>query len=268
MLFHFFFLVITISLLLSSLNHGAQSFQPPVLHSCTKTTTTKTILFDTTDDDNDTTEETTTSTTTATTSSSKQRFLDSLDDPTGFNSASKERTQLVEELTKENVTPKPGSLGGFTPYAVGTWKIIYAPHIYTMGSLIGGSFSPVYYTMKPNGIMTSHAKYTLPLFGTGWLSVSGTYGSEDNDTVCRVDFDKAWVKIITDDSNNKNDNVIGYIDSFEDVPDSISKTIIQTLGQLGFVKSVSVFPVSYLDEDTIVFDFELLGTRICARKID
>jgi hypothetical protein len=232
---------------------------------------TTTTLFDTTNNDDNITAEIITKTSIATISSAKQRLLDSWDDPLGFNSASKERTKLVEELTKENVTPKPGSVVGFTPHAVGTWKIVYAPHIYTMGSLIGGSFSPVYYIMKPNGIMTSHAKYTFPFLGSGWLSVSGTYGSEDDDTVCRVDFDKAWVKIIDecDDNENENgDSVVGYFDSFEDVPDSVSKTIIQTLGQFGFVKSVSVFPVSYLDEDTIVFDFELLGTRICARKLD
>ena len=39
------------------------------------------------------------------------------------------------------------------------------------------------------------------------------------------------------------------------------------LGRFFFVDSVSVFPVAYLDADTIVFDFELLGTRICARKV-
>jgi hypothetical protein len=201
--------------------------------------------------------------------SAKQRLLDSLDDLEGFNKATKERTLLVEELTKENKMVKPGSTKGFSPFAVGTWRIIYAPHIYTMGSLVGGgSFDPVYYIMKPNGQMTSHARYSFPWLGSGWLSVSGTYGSEDEDRVCRVDFDKAWVTLCSGpdlDNNSSGDN--NPRESLEQVPDSLSKRIIQTLGQLGFVKTVSVFPVSYLDNDTIVFDFELLGTRICARKI-
>jgi len=55
--------------------------------------------------------------------------------------------------------------------------------------------------------------------------------------------------------------------SLESVPESIEKRIIQWIGQSLFLESVSVFPVSYLDFELIVFDFELLGTRICARKI-
>lgn len=111
--------------------------------------------------------------------------------------------------------------------------------------------------------MTSHARFNVPLIASGWLSVSGTYGSEDDDRICRVDFDKAWVTL-DKSASNKNTTPVP---SLEEVPDSLSKTIVQTLGQLGFVKSVSLFPVSYLDTDTIVFDFELLGTRICARKV-
>jgi hypothetical protein len=196
-----------------------------------------------------------------TVSIAKQNLLESLEDPNGFNIATPERTKLVEELTKANPTPKPASTDGFAPFAVGTWRIVYAPHISTMGSLAGGSFDPVYYIMKPNGVMTSHARFSFPLLGSGWLSVSGTYGSEDDDSVCYVDFNKAWVsRNISDDDSP--------LASLEDVPNSLSKSIIQTLGQLGFVRAISVFPVSYLDDDTIVFNFDLLGTRICARKID
>lgn len=196
--------------------------------------------------------------------SAKQKLLDSLDDPLGFNSATQERTALVKALTLENPTPQPGSVTGFAPVAVGTWKIVYAPHISTMGSLAGGSFDPVLYKMGPNGIMTSHARYTLPLLGSGWLSVSGTYGSEDGNLVCRVDFDKAWV---TPGGEMSDDNVTDPVESFDSVPESVSKSLVQMMGQLGFAKSVSVFPVSYLDDDTVVFDFEFLGTRICARKV-
>jgi hypothetical protein len=52
-----------------------------------------------------------------------------------------------------------------------------------------------------------------------------------------------------------------------DVPDSLAKTMITTLGKLLFIRPVSVFPISFLSENLIVFDFELLGTRICARKV-
>lgn len=145
---------------------------------------------------------------------------------------------------------------------------------------LGGQFDPVLYILQPNGKMVSHARYDIPLLGLkGWLSVSGSYSSEDENQVCRVDFDRAWVRTIQDDIYAKTSIVNtttktsdqwydhGPHESFEDVPNSLSKKIIQGLGQLGFVKSVSVFPVSYLDNNTIVFEFELLRTRICARKI-
>jgi hypothetical protein len=194
--------------------------------------------------------------------SSKNRFIQALDNPNAFNIAKKERTQLVAEMIQENPVPAPGSTSSFAPLAVGKWRIVYAPHISVMGQIFRGSFDPVYYIMKQNQEMTSHAKYTFPIIGSGWLSVSGTYGSQDEDRVCRVDFNRAWVKVITDEKNNGEP-----YDSLDDVPPSPWKNGIQALGRFFFVDAVSVFPVSYLDEDTIVFDFELLGTRICARKI-
>ena len=192
----------------------------------------------------------------------KKKFLQHLDDPNAFNGANKKRTEMVAEMIQENPVPAPGSTSSFAPLAAGKWRIVYAPHISVMGQLFQGSFDPVYYIMKPNGEMTSHARYNFPIIGSGWLSVSGTYGSEDEDRVCRVDFNRAWVKMISDEQNN-----VDPYDSLDDVPPSQWKNMIQALGQFFFVDAVSVFPVSYLDSDTIVFDFELLGTRICARKI-
>jgi hypothetical protein len=200
------------------------------------------------------------------TTKTKDILLQKLDDPLAFNSANKERTQLVADLTKENPVDAPGSTKSFAPLAVGTWRIVYAPHIYTMGSLCQGSFDPVYYIMKPNGKMTSHARYSFPIIGSGWLSVSGSYRSQDEENVCRVDFDKAWIKLI-DQSSDDPDDAEQPFESLEAVPPSPWKDGIQALGKFFFVDAVSAFPVSYLDKDTIVFDFELLGTRICARKV-
>lgn len=197
--------------------------------------------------------------------STKQELINNLDYPNKLNEATSERTLLVKSLCEENPTTKPGSTKSFSPFAPGTWRIIYAPHISTMAKLGGGgSFDPVYYILRPDGTMTSHAKYRFPFIGQGWLSVSGTYSSQDENMVCRVDFDKAWVKMIQNDSDNDNS---GPFDTLEDVPDTFTKTCINQLGKFAFLESVSIFPVSYLDNDMIVFDFELLGTRICARKV-
>lgn len=202
---------------------------------------------------------------------SKTIFLESLETLERLNVATKEQTKMVKDLTQDNPTSQPGSTEGFQPFAPGLWSVIYAPHISTMSRLVGNGFSPVYYDLQNDGTMVSHARFdvNVPFIRTsGWLSVSGNYSTQDNDRVCRVDFDKAWMKW--------NDNNTDGIDTdeddapyacLEDVPPSWEKTVIQTLGKWLFIDSFSVFPVSYLDDDLIVFDFELLGTRICARKI-
>lgn len=191
-------------------------------------------------------------------SSVKKTFFQNLEDPTGLNRATRDRTRLVADLIKENPTYAPGSTASFTSLAVGTWRVVYAPHIVTVSSLFRGSFDPVYYIMKPNGEMTSHVRYHFPFIGRGWLSVSGTYSSQDEDKVCRVDFDKTWVTLKEEEP----------FPSLDMVPSTPWKAAIQALGKLFFIEAVSIFPVSYLDKDTIVFDFELLGTRICARKVE
>ena len=157
-------------------------------------------------------------------------------------------------------TARPGSVQSFKNIAPGTWRIIYAPHIYTLSSLVGGEFDPVLYEMKSDGTIVSHAKYSFPVIGQGWLSVSGRYGSEDDRDACRVDFDRAWVQVGAQNDGEP-------IGSYDGAPDYWYKDMINSLGQMGFRREFAVFPVSYLDEDTIVFDFELFGTRICARKV-
>jgi len=153
---------------------------------------------------------------------------------------------------------------------------VYAPHMTTMARLAGGGEFRVSYLLNADGTMESYARLDFPWlrlagFNCVYLSVSGTYGSVD-DNICRVDFDKAWVRTIqqstaTNPPQNDNNEDDGPYPSLSSVPDSLVKTMITKLGKLFFVDGVSVFPVSFLDDDLIVFDFELLGTRICARKV-
>ena len=214
----------------------------------------------------------------------KQMFLQSLDTLNTLNQGSKERTQLLNKMISEKVTTKdlnnaltsgsgsgedgiiptaslenPGLESTFSSVAPGTWKVIYAPHITTIAGIAGGKFD-VQYTCFNDGTMTSHARYNFPVIGEGYLSVSGTYGSVDN-IVSRVDFDTAWVKPFVGKSSD------GPYESLEDVPASPVKDIINSIGKAMFIDAVAIFPVSFLDDDTIVFDFELLGTRICAKKL-
>ena len=187
----------------------------------------------------------------------KSTFLKSLDCLNDLNQGSKERTSLLNGLIRNGDSiHHPGSLESFMPVASGRWRVIYAPHMTTMSGLAGGAFS-VQYDLKDDGTIISHAKCNFPFFN-GILSVSGTFDSV-NSQVCRVDFEEAWVKVISNDDEEPYPNI-------QSVPDSIMKSIIRKLGKAAFIEAFAVFPISYLDSDTIVFDFELLGTRICARK--
>ena len=227
----------------------------------------------------------------------KRNFFASLDTMETLNEATKERSALlakmidekkvvpVGEKTKEEVVlssstvptisyEKPGltetflAPGAATPVAEGTWKVVYAPHMTTAMNLFRGRFD-VTYELFPDSRIVSHAFYEFPVVGKGYLSVSGTYGSVTDDatnTYSRVDFDKAWVKSLPSSPSSSLTAAAPY-ESLEAVPDSFLKTIINEVGKRAFIESVAVFPVSFLDDDTIVFEFEFLGTKICAHKV-
>lgn len=191
----------------------------------------------------------------------RTKFLDVLDKPYDLNKRTDTRTQLLNDvINKENGLPNPGSLESFASVAPGVWRVVYAPHMTIMAGLFQGELS-VQYDLNEDGTIISHARYNFPLFNLyGYLSVSGTYGSVNN-ILCRVDFDEAWMKTFDDDSFDQ-----GPYPDIASVPNSISKSLIRNIGRSLFIEPFAVFPVSYLDDELIVFDFELLGTRICARK--
>ena len=211
----------------------------------------------------------------------KRVFFESLDRDDTLNQASKERTTLLNKMVEDKVITEdlktipgniigkegestlslknPGLVNTFDMVASGTWKVVYAPHMTTIAGLFGGNFD-VQYTLNKDGTMVSHARYDFPIINSGYLSVSGSYGSID-ENVSRVDFENAWVKPLIGD----NIEDIPY-DSLDAVPDSFVKDIVNSIGKVMFIDAFAIFPVSFLDDDTIVFDFELLGTRICAKK--
>ena len=232
----------------------------------------------------------------------KRNFFSSLDTIETLNGATEERSALLEKMvdgkrivsvgkaaaeaaaaSSEAVSTisyeNPGSTTTFlspsssatasaakaSSIAEGTWKVVYAPHMTTASDIFRGKFD-VTYKLFADSTIVSHAFYDFPLVGKGYLSVSGTYGSVENDvsnTYSRVDFNKAWIKRL---STTQTTGELPY-DSLDAVPDSFLKTAINEIGKRAFIESVAVFPVSFLDDDTIVFEFEFLGTKICAHKV-
>lgn len=191
-------------------------------------------------------------------------FINTLSKPYDLNADNDLRTKLLNEMIISGESlPNPANQKTFARVAPGLWNVIYAPHMTSIAIFLNVADLSVQYLLKEDGSIISHARYSLPLLNiSGYLSVSGTYNSV-NDTICRVNFNEAWIRSFNDNQSCMN---IGPYPTIDSVPDSIIKSFIRNIGRYLFVEAVAVFPVSYLDEELIVFDFELLGTRICARK--
>lgn len=212
-------------------------------------------------------------------SNAKDLFLDSLVHLDTLNDGTKERTQLLNCMIDEKVevdvekflgrsktssttwsTRNPGALASMLAIGPGTWKVVYAPHLTTIAKLAGNLQLDVQYILHDDQSIESHAKFSsVPFIATLYLSVGGAYSSV-SDTVCSVKWMNAWIKII---SQGDEDAPYSQID---DVPESLIKSAITNIGRLLFIEPFSVFPVSFLSRDITVFDFQFLGTRICARK--
>ena len=213
-------------------------------------------------------------------SNAKDLFLDSLVRLDTLNDGTKERTELLNSMIEERIevdlkellgrsktssmtwsSTNPGALASILAIGPGTWKVVYAPHMTTIAKLAGNLQLDVQYILYEDQSIESHAKFSdVPFLSTVYLLVGGTYSSV-SDTVCSIKWTDAWVMIISQDDDN------APYSQIDDVPESLAKTAITNIGRLLFIQPFSVFPVSFLSPDLTVFDFEFLGTRICARKL-
>lgn len=213
-------------------------------------------------------------------SNAKDLFLDSLVRLDTLNDGTKERTELLNSMIEERIevdlkellgrsktssmtwsSTNPGALASILAIGPGNWKVVYAPHMTTIAKLAGNLQSDVQYILYEDQSIESHAKFSdVPFLSTVYLSVGGTYSSV-SDTVCSIKWTDAWVMIISQDDDN------APYSQIDDVPESLAKTAITNIGRLLFIQPFSAFPVSFLSPDLTVFDFEFLGTRICARKL-
>lgn len=239
-------------LLWAALARRAQPFQPPFLASIRRPT----LLWDT---------------------SYLKTFVELLDHTNTLNEATADRTRAVSDLIvhrtlvdkdpikemSDHSWSTPARETTMRAVAPGTWKVVYAPHMAFGKRLFGLDGLDVSYSMRQDGTCTSHALLSGLLHdkSTIALSASGTYSSV-SDTVCRIEWEEAWVRVGPNDDDDKQI----YFPTIEDVPDSIQKEVIRRVGRLLFIRPFSVFPVSFLNNEWIVFEFDLLGTRIVARK--
>jgi hypothetical protein len=162
-----------------------------------------------------------------------------------------EKDACLEALLPLNPIKDPGLAKNFNRVANGLWRVNHAPHIRVLEKLL---FTPldVYYELQ-NGAMFSYVKFNF--FGLrGHLCASGSYSSVDAHT-CTIEWEKIWTDFEQKEPSREADVEKHWLPS-----------VIQPVGKAAFIKGVSVFPISYLSNDLVVFTFSLLGTRIVARK--
>lgn len=195
----------------------------------------------------------------------KTRFLQevkrqkplSFPDPTYLDS-------LLQQVLQNTPYTSPCDPTTLQRLSTGTWKVVYAPHINLLEKLLFTTFS-VYYifpskydksSINRDGSvpLTSFAYYESPVYGNGHLNTAGKVLSQSENT-CSV----IWEKIWWDRETPENGPSLA-----SETDKHILPRVIQALGEKGFIREVSTFPVSYLDEDLCVFDFMLTGTRIAA----
>lgn len=191
----------------------------------------------------------------------KENFLKSLSMLTvDGNSKNTRQKEELEENFKSLVASPLNSLAnsGFVlreyDFGCSEWKVTYAPHITLLSQFLFTSFS-VFYKFDSSNNIISNVKYSSKVFGCGWLNTKGTVSIIDQ-TVC----DLVWQQIWWDWSSDKPSSV-------DEREKHLLPDLIQLLGLAAFIKSASVFPVKYIDDDLCVFSFPLTGTVICAQKI-
>ena len=187
----------------------------------------------------------------------RQRLIRTFRD---FGENAPKTESLASRLRDLNPTQRPGSTDSYERFAKGLWRVSYAPHIRAIERVSGTKFD-VFYALE-KGVLESYVRFEASLLGRailkGHLCASGSYASlSDEETT--MTWDRIWCDL----------------DSFERGPSSagevtrhIAPGLVQSLGKLAFIQSVSRFPVYYLDDDLVMFEFTLLGTKIVAAKVN
>lgn len=146
----------------------------------------------------------------------------------------------------------------------GLWRVVYAPHMKTLGGLALTRFD-VYYDIAAVGEalkLRSHVRFEAP-FGAGWLSAAGPVTTLERQLevpglgarpTTEVAFQEFWIDLGSSLPRS--------------VPDA-SDSIIQSIAAPFFLKQFSIFPTLLFDArlGVCVFRFPLLGVEIAAQRV-
>ena len=142
----------------------------------------------------------------------------------------------------------------------GRWEVVYGPHFRRVEAL--AQFRPVRYVISGGGTrMRSDVHFALPFAASGWLSSEGGVAANDDGSVS-VLFETFWLE--GDSPEPRADNPLT-----SGAPVSPQTAAINALGRLGFLPSLSRFPIRFMDAQAgvCVFEFPPLQTVIAAQRV-
>ena len=141
----------------------------------------------------------------------------------------------------------------------GRWEVLYGPHFRRVEAL--ARFRPVRYVISDGGRrMRSDVHYEM--FGlAGWLSTEGSVKANSDGSVNLL-FETFWV-----DGDSEEPRADNPLTSGAPVP--ASAALVNAVGKLGFLPSLSRFPVLFMDAKAgvCVFSFPPLDTVIAAKRV-
>ena len=177
--------------------------------------------------------------------------------------ATDQTASAVDQLIKDYGASGRSGRGCEDTFALGqgTWEVFYAPHIRNLSQGLQTEFSPIRYTLlEDNNGIRSHVRYTNALFGSGWLSASGTITAEDESTL-RIHFDSFWL--------DKEDELREILLERGQTLEMLAPLdrAVNAIGRLGFLPAFATFPVLQVSKDYAVFRFPPLQSNIAIKRI-
>jgi hypothetical protein len=171
--------------------------------------------------------------------------------------ATEETAAAVNTLVQSQ--PGPADASAAATLGDGKWEVFFGPHFRRVERL--AKFQPVRYVISGGGTrMRSDVHFELP-FASGWLSSEG--GVEANgDGSVNVLFETFWLEGDSPEPRAENPLTSG-------APVPAQAAAINGIGRLGFLPSLSRFPVRFMDAQAgvCVFEFPPLQTVIAARRL-
>lgn len=176
--------------------------------------------------------------------------------PSDLHAAGPAEAAAVAALVR---APPAASLASAVAASDGRWEVVYAPHIQRLSAPFAATIKPLRYTLSQSGTRLRSDVLCSAPFGSSWLSAEGRV--ELRGDAVDVLFESFWVR-----SGEAGEPLGNPLTS--GAPVSALDSLINAVGRLGFVPSLSRFPVRYIDSEGLtVFEYPPLATTIAARRV-